>query len=88
METTETLEHGDYCEVTREQAVELLTIERYDAIDDYLYQFFGRDKIYVNVFMRYYGDEIVLSAYEYSQYDRPLPFADFRQRLINTVNQK
>lgn len=83
----ETLEHGDYCEVTREQAVELLTIEKYDAIDDYLYQFFGRDKIYVNVFMRCYDDEIVLSAYKYSQYDK-LPFADFRQRLINTVNNK
>jgi hypothetical protein len=79
------LSHGDYCEVTREQAVELLTIENYKPAEDYVDQFFGDDKWYDQVCILSGEHGIVLSGIKHSRYSKELPFPDFKERLVNTV---
>lgn len=82
------LSHGMYCEVTREQAVELLTIEGQ----------LTRPRQYVepifNVFENALGtgtirfDEsngLVASFLSHGDHSKLLQFADFKQRLVNTV---
>jgi hypothetical protein len=79
------LQHGDYCEVTREQAIELLIIEAplHDPINSgYIAMYFGK---YTNVFIRFDGDQILLSGFKHGAYVQQLPFDDFKQRLVNTV---
>lgn len=82
----ETLEHGMYCEVTREQAVELLTIDGFVVPEWYAGDFFlGKHD---NVYARLDKIGIVLSGIVHGDMTRHLQFPDFRQRLINTVNNK
>lgn len=87
----ETLEHGMYCEVTREQAIELLTIEGFEYAAHYAGGWHDSGLLkYARYDDRIASDdgEILLSGIIHGDMYEQLPFPDFKQRLINTVNNK
>lgn len=89
METTEKLSHGMYCDVTREQAVELLTIEgdvKIDSMSEYVTEFFNEISTAHILYMEYIG--CILSFDKHGDFNNKLPFPDFKERLVNTVNNK
>jgi hypothetical protein len=73
------LSHGDYCEVTREQAVELLTIENevdaefYSSIEPVI------NYVWVN------NKDIMLSGTKHGEMKTFITFSELKQRLVNTV---
>lgn len=78
------LQHGDYCEVTEEQAIELLTIEG-DLINprSYVRPVFNTSLIIHSVYKEDIG--IVLSGFPNGDEMNKIDFSDFRARLINTM---
>lgn len=78
------LQIGDYCEVTREQAIELLEIEGYSTPESYVEPFVKYDKIYA---WWHSMKSIILSGFLTDGPGDELSFPDFKQRLINTVKK-
>lgn len=76
-----------YCEVTREQAVELLTIEGQVRPEHYInleeYGVFGIKYIWIDSITG-----LILSGITHGEMKNELPFPDFKQRLVNTINNK
>lgn len=82
------LQTGDYCEVTREQAIQLLNIEHYGSPEAYCNEFFGKPE-YPKVWVRANDNlRVTLSAMMHGGYVTERSFEDFKQRLINTVKNK
>lgn len=87
MEATEKLYHGMYCEVTREQSIELLLMEGcimfprnyVDPIFKTFERVYALNRIHTG---------IVLSGIKHGDYITEIPYSDFKQRLFNTVNNK
>lgn len=89
METTETLEQGMYCEVTREQAVELYEIE--NRLPTVVAELLTNTYVNRGKGLFAWWDEehgIIIGSYHHGDMSKTISFADFRQRLINTVNNK
>lgn len=86
----EKLQTGDYCEVTREQAIELLTIEGYEHPDHYAGGWHDSGNL---KYARYEGEiasnngEILLAGMVHWDFQNKFTFEDFKQRLINTVKK-
>lgn len=82
------LQTGDYCKVTREQAIELLKIEHYGVPEAYCNEFFGKPEYPIVWALASGTCGIKLSGMLYWKHITHIPFPDFKQRLINTVKNK
>lgn len=81
------LQNGDFCEVTREESIELLSLEtgRFTRPDWYANDFYdGRFK---KVYIRQDEIGLILSGVLFSVHKTEFIFQDFKQRLINTSNK-
>lgn len=83
--TNAVLSNGDYCEVTREQAIELFEIEgEFIGTDSYIVQHFASN--YPNNNVRWDSEELILSGHILTiDRGQQLTFPDFKERLVNTV---
>lgn len=79
------LQTGDYCEVTREQAVELLTIEGAVPVDHYIS--LEEHTVYGIKYAYQSFDGVILTGITHGGTTNIIPFPDFKQRLINTVKK-
>jgi hypothetical protein len=81
----DTLQDGNYCQVTEKQTIELLTIEKFINPKSYANAFFGEGG-YQKVFIRYDEDNgLLITCLEPATNTKELPFAQFRYNLINTI---
>lgn len=78
------LQTGDYCEVMREQAIDILNIEGYSTPEAYVEPFVKYDKIYAWWHSRM---SIIISGFLTDGPGDELSFPDFKQRLINTLKK-
>lgn len=85
----EKLQTGDYCDVTREQTIELFKLEgRWSVHFEKIYidEFYDSGFKLVNI--RYDDIGLILSGVTHGYHKQKITFEDLKQRLINTVKNK
>lgn len=85
----EKLQTGDYCAVTKDQAIELIKLEgRWSVSFERLYVDEFYDSGFESVNIRCDNIGLILSGVTHGYHKQELSFHDFKQRLINTVKNK